>query len=445
MKTKIYSILAAGLAATAMLSSCDNWTPPYPAGEEGTLNMQDFDLDKSEIMKVVSIEAAPKSRADETSVDVNNFIVRILDASGAKKEEWTFSSTPEVITLTPGAYKVEVLSHEVAPAEWEKPYFYVSKDFTIVANAIERLGSLTAKLANSAVSVRFDDELLALCADDVQVEVKANDEGTLTYTPDEVRKGYFKILEGSNSIVVTFSGTVNGYKEKVVIPASDLEAGQHRIYTFKARVNPNPVPDETGKIDGSGILIDTTVTDEDVDGEITLTEDIQDSGDRPGQEEDPEPGPGPDDPQPEVAVKFNLSDDLLPERVYNYNEFGDGSDMAPGTKQAKLTIECAAKIADIEVDIVSDYLTDEFLTGVGLAAHFSLATPGDFETALAKFGFPVKDGVIGQPSVDFNITSLVPLLALSGDPEMKHSFRITVTDLAGKKGIKTLTFDGQAQ
>ena len=143
MNTKISSRLAAGLTATAMLSSCDNWTPPYPAGEEGTLNMQDFDLDKTEIEKVVSIEAAPKGRADETSVDVNNFIVRILDASGAKKEEWTFSSTPEVITLTPGAYKVEVLSHEVQPAAWEKPYFYVSKDFTIVANAIERLGSLT--------------------------------------------------------------------------------------------------------------------------------------------------------------------------------------------------------------------------------------------------------------------------------------------------------------
>lgn len=441
MNNKIFPTLALGAALT-ILGACDNWTPPV--GTDGTLNMESLTVDVSEIEKVISIDAGTSSRA-ETAVDVNSFIVRITDATGAKIEEWTYSTTPEVATLAPGAYKLEILSHEVQPAEWERPYFYASKDFTIVSGAIERIGTLTAKLANAAVSVRFDEELRMLAGNDVQVEVVANDEGKLAYGLDETRKGYFKVLEGSSSIVVSFNGTVNGYKESVVLPAKDLEAGQHRIYTFKAKVNDNPVPDETGNIDPStGISIDVSVTDEDVDGNITLEEDVEpvNPNDRPGYEEPVEPQPGPGD-DTEPAATFVPSDDLDLNGVNKPSEYGDGSELAPGTKQALVTINCPGKFAHIEVDIVSPYLTEEFLKGVGLSTHFDLAYPGEFKSALVGFNFPVEGDVIGKTTVDFNITSLVPLLGLSGDDTMEHKFVITVTDQAGKTAKQELVFREQ--
>lgn len=440
MKNKIFTgVILAGMLGA--MSSCDDWTPPV--GTDGTLNMEALNVDVSEIEKVIAIEAGPRSRAE--SVDVNTFIVRITDATGAKVEEWTFSSTPEVVTLAPGAYKLEIHSHEVQPADWEMPYFHVSKDFTIVSGAIERIGTLTAKLANAAVSIRYDEELMNLMGDDVTVEVVANDEGKLTYTPAETRKGYFKVIEGSTTMAVTFKGTVNGNQENVVLPVKDLEAGQHRIITFKAKVNNNQVPDETGTVNPGGVTIDASVTDEDVDGNITLEEDVEpvDGPNRPGYEDPKNPDQGGDEPTPptpgEDAVTFTPSDDLSLDGVNKPSEFGDGTELAPGTKQALVKIGCPAGFAHIVVDIDSPYLTEDFLTGI-LSTHFDLAEPGDLKGALEGFGFPVGDAVVGETSVDFNITTLVPLLNLSGDNTMTHKFIITVTDKNGKTASQTLVF-----
>ncbi len=439
MNTKIFSTLALGAALTG-LCACDNWVAP--TGTDGELDMKALSVDVSEIEKVITINAGTDVRSRAAEYNVNDFTVKISDGGGAVAGQWTYETTPEVATLKPGAYKLEVYSHEVQPAEWEKPYFYASKDFTIISGAIERIGTLTAKLANSAVSIRFDEKLMRYLGEDVTVEVKANDGGTLVYTPTETRKGYFRIIDGSTTMVVTFSGTVNGYSENFTKTLTDLEAGQHRIITFKAGTNPNQTPDETGTIDPStGIVIDASVTDEDVDGSITFEEEILDAGDREGKEDNPEE-PNPPTPPGDTDIEFDLCDDLLPEGVYNYNEFGDGSELAPGTKQAKMTINCPGKIAGLTVDIKSPYLTDEFLGGVGLSTHFDLTDPKEFESALKGFGFPVKNEVAGKTTVDFNITTLVPLLSLSGDDTLEHTFVITVTDESGTKSEKSLTFTG---
>lgn len=445
MNTKIFSTLALCAALTGV-SACDNWEPPVETS--GELDMKALSVDVSEIEKVITINSGTSSRSGE--YDVNDFIVKISDAGGAVAEQWTYASTPEVATLKPGAYRLEIYSHEVQPAEWEKPYFYASKEFTIVSGAIERIGTLTAKLANSAVSIRFDEKLMRYLGDDVTVEVKANDGGTLVYTPTETRKGYFRILDGSTTMVISFSGTVNGYSESFTKALTDLEAGQHRIITFKAGTNPNQTPDETGTIDPStGISIDASVTDEDVDGSITFEEEILDASDREGNEEKPD-DPKPPTPPGDNDIEFVLCDDLKPDEgvdensvVYNFNEFGDGSELAPGTKQALVTINCPGKFAHIKVNIDSEYLTEDFLKGVGLSNEFYLDEPKDFETALTGFGFPVKNDVIGKTSVDFNITKLVPLLGFSGDMTLEHSFVITVTDQNGQTAAKTLKFAGQ--
>lgn len=455
MNTKIFSAIAIGSCILGAVSCTDNWEPNLD-GKKGTLNMEALDVDVSEVEKVISVDTgtashAPKGRADEAAYDINNFVVKVTDkTTGAQAALWSYSNTPEIATFDPGDYTLEIYSHEIENvAEWERPYFYVSQDFSIEENKITHIEeTLVAKLANSAVSVRFDDELLKYAGDDIKVTVVANDGGRLEYTTAETRKGYFHILEGSTTIVVTFTGTVNGYRESVTLPASNLEAGQHRIYTFKVKVNGNVTPDETGSIvPGSGIEIDASVTDEDVDGNITMDEDYETvrPEDRPGYEQPLEPDQ-PDQPgtdPSDAAATFNPSPDLDLNGVNNFNEFGDGSDLAPGTKKASMTIECPAGVAHIVVDIDSPYLTEEFLSGVQMSTHFDLAEPGDLEDALRGFNLPVKDEVIGKTSVDFDITNLVPLLGIGAEPSDTHNFIITVTDKNGKQSVQKLVFKGE--
>ena len=450
MNKKIYISLF--LAAAMMgFSSCkdEEWQWGRPDDSQtGELNMRELKVDVSEIEKVVKVETSGRSRA--ASYDVNSFIVKIIDKSTGKSvNQWTYANTPEVATLAPGDYTVQVYSHEVQAAEWEKPYFLGEKDVTIVANAVERLGTVTAKLSNSAVSIVIDDNLKKFCHDDVQIEVIANDEGRLVYGKDETRKGYFKILEGSSTIAVTFTGTVNGYKENIVLPKTDIEAGQHRIYTFKAKTNTNPVPDETGTVNpGEGIGIDVSVSDEDVDGDITLEEDytVVDPSERPGYEnpdqggkDEPDDPKDPSDPE-EEAAKFSPSNGLSVDKINNYNDYGD--EKLP----CVLTIECPGKFAHIYVDIKSAYLTESFMNSIMLSTHFDLAEPGSYEGGLNDLGFTTGNDVKGQTKVNFDITTLAPMLAIGeGDgisPSEIHEFVITAVDAAGKQSTCTLRFSG---
>ena len=121
MNTKIFSTLALGAALTG-LCACDNWVAP--TGTDGELDMKALSVDVSEIEKVITINAGTDVRSRAAEYNVNDFTVKISDGGGAVAGQWTYETTPEVATLKPGAYKLEVYSHEVQPAEWEKPYFY---------------------------------------------------------------------------------------------------------------------------------------------------------------------------------------------------------------------------------------------------------------------------------------------------------------------------------
>lgn len=453
MKKKSYIYM---FCATALLafSSCkdEEWNQGLNGGKQGELDLTDLKLDVSEIEKVIKVDARSRD-VNPSSYDINSFIVKITDKeTGAAINTWTYANTPEIVSLNPGAYTVTVYSHEQQAAEWEKPYFHVDKDVSIVANAVERLGILTAKLANSAVSIIIDEELKKYCADDVQVEVVANNEGRLVYGKNETRKGYFRIVDGSSTMVVTFSGTVNGYKEYVELPQTDLQAGQHRIYTFRAKTNTNPVPDENGNVDpGSGVGIDVSVSDEDVDGDVTLEEDYEviDPSDRPGYEDPENPGiddpkdptepDNPDDPGEEAAT-FSPCEGLSLTEVNNYNNYGE--DLNP----CVLTINCPAGFAHINVEINSKYLTESFMNSILLSTNFDLAEPGSYEGGLNDLGFVTGNDVKGKTSVDFNITTLAPMLAIGeGDgisPSEIHEFHIQAVDVNGKSASCTLRFTG---
>lgn len=431
MKTNIISILTAGLLLAGAASCSDDWNPGDESAQ-GSVQLSSLSIDASEIDKVVV--NSTQSRA----VDLSDFIVTVTDLKGEDAPRtYTYSSMPEVLMLPVGDYNLEVKSHAVQPAEWDRPYFVGTKTFSIKNGEITNVGVVTCKLASIKVSVVFADDLRAVMGDDVEVTVIVNENASLVFTPNETRAGYFEAKEGTQSFATHFSGTVDGVLTTSYKAYNDgVEAGQHRIITFKTKNNPD-IPEQSGKIDPTtGIQVDTSFEDQDVAGNVDVNEDPITGEDRPWGKEDPV-NPGPDDPNPPVQDPVAT---FTPQDSPSLKIAPETMDVATYTGNAILTIECPKTIAHLVVKIDSE--NQKFMNTVGgmLPLEFDLAYPGDAAEDIASLGLAVGADVLGKTSVPFDITQFVGLLG--GFPG-KHTFHLTVTDAENKAESTALIFVAQ--
>lgn len=410
-------------------ASCsEDWTPPV--AEEGSVNLNSLSVDMSDAEKVST------STVSRASVDLAPFIVTVSNGADYTRT-YTYGDMPEVLTLPVGSYTISVKSHEVQKAEWERPLYLGTKEFTVTKGKITDIGVVTASFASLKVTVQFTDDLKPLLGDDVKVTVIANDQGSLVYTPSETRAGFFEVVEGSNTMIARFEGTIDGVYTTQDTPFSDVEAGQHRIVRYSAKSNPD-IPEQSGGISGSGITLDTSVINQDINSDVIVSEDNIDSSDRPGQEEPDQPGPGPDEPGPdepgEKPVTFepfnspNL--DLDAENVATA-DFGN----------AIVRISASKGIKSLVVNIhTSNEVLPGLLAGMGLGEPFDLADINEDSPtgdSVKTLNLPFNSQVAGQTEVDFNISDFVPLLVdLAGN----HEFTITVTDNDNKAETMTLRF-----
>ena len=428
MKLKIFSTLA---IATCLLSSChDNWTPSDEADGVGQLRMEAIDITNAETV------------INRAGYDVSDFIVTVNDAEGKSLQQWTFAQMPEIVTLPVGDnYTIDVISHKQQKAAWDAPFFKgTSEKFNIAKNRLTTVGTVTCKLSNIKVSIRFSDELKSLMSDDCKVTVLANDEGRLEFTKDETRCGYFEALSGSSTLIATFSGTIRGNYEEIRKVYTDVEAGQHRIITYSIKGGDPTIPDETGNIETGDITIDMSTIDESIEGNVSVDEDLID-GERPGHEGDKEP----DTPTPpvggddkyfdfETSMLYTDGNDKDPDKI---NEAVDGNDYSIGIKSE-------FPLTYLKVKIESDYLTEEFLQSVELTSEFDLTNLSpELKAKLSDpegFNFPVDDKVKGQTYVMFNLTPFIPLLNISPTPNDIHKFYLSMADEKGNEKTIVLTF-----
>lgn len=423
MNKYIKTLAFAALSSFALVSCSDNWEP---ADVTGTGHVA---------FKGIDVVNATSSRA---SADVSKFIVTVKDDAGAIVNQWKYAEMPEIISMPVGTnYTAEVISHVQEKAAWDAPFYKgVSEKFNIVNNEITEVNPIICKLSNIKVSIKYSDALKAVMGDDCKVTVIANDEGRLVYDKNETRAGYFEAIEGSTTLIATLTGTINGNQEEIVRIFTDVEAGQHRVITYSIKQGDSTIPDETGYVDpSSGISIDMSTIDESVDGNVNPGEEDTISGDRPGHE-DPEQGKdpvnpdNPDDPSQDDA-KINV--------VASWTSDLDAEAVPVDGETYLVTIDSDKPLTNLIVKIISESLTDEMLTGVGLGATFDLAHPGDLKDALSgSFGFPVEDEVIGQTHVEFDITPFVPLLNIY--PDELHQFELTIKAEDGLARTVTLNF-----
>lgn len=418
-------------------TSCgDIWEPNVGGEGTGKMSMSDINVVNGETIKKA------KSRA---TVSTDNFIVQVEDADGQQVGSWIYGQMPELIDLPTGAgYKVNVKSHEQQPQAWDMPYYEGSSDaFDIENNKITSIGTVTARFSNIAVTINYTDEMKLAMGAECKVNVVANKNGQLDFTPTETRTGYFQALADSPTMVATFTGTINGVEVELTKIYKDVVAGNHYYITFGYK-GPNPnIPDETGDIyaDESGITIDVTVDNNDVPGNVAVDEDKLDDNDRPGKE-DPKDPVGPDDP----VIPDDPTDDVIKFSSPTLNlEEGAVNDpnSAELAESSIVYIEAEEGVAHLWVHISSD--SEDFKASAGsmVPFDFDLADPivngVDWSDGLGANGlqFPIKDEVIGQKNLKFDITQFVPLLG--GFPG-EHKFTIEVTDSKGTKKSITLIF-----
>lgn len=398
MKKYCYLFLVSILT---LFCSCDNenWESEELLKSEGQLSLQSLTVDVDAAVKEVS-----RSLNDSSDIDVSNYIINVVNRNTQEVvNSWKYSEMPEIATLNVGEYTLEVKSHNLEAAQWEAPYYYGSKDFSIRKNEVTEVANITCVLSNVMVSVRYSEALYDALGDDVKVTISIGNEGVLEYTRDETRAGYFELPSLSSTIVAEFTGTVNGKATSLRRVFTEIAVGQHHIITFSLN---------SGSVDPS-IIIDANISYEDITIDVPGTEDPE-QGDRPQENNAP------------TITSETL--DL------------EGTNIITADIIAKVDINAPLGIKNFVVDIISEQLSQEVLQDVGLDSTFDLTNPGDLQEPLTELGFPTGDAVLNQTSMAFDITDFMQLLTLFPG---QHQFRLTITDNKGNTVTKTLTFLAQ--
>ncbi len=447
MKTKIFTILSL-MALCLGFSSCkDDWSSDDVS--QGQLSLSSMNVEVSNVEKVIT-----SSRA---AIDTDAFLVTITNKStGETAGSYEFGSMPEVVSLPAGKYTLTVKSHNIQKAEWEHPYFEGSKDFEINVGKITDIGQVVCSFASLKVSIRFKEDLLNAIGDDAKVTVVANDGGSLEFTPDETRSGYFAVVEGSNTLVATFTGKINGTYATRAATYTDVEGGQHRIIYFDLKTNDTNPPEEVGNINLGGDSDDesgdgtnsswldiSTVTVDIISGNVTIDADeSMDSSDRPGQETPDES----DNNNNESGSNDNNNQGGSTTPTGNITFTSALSFTTPNTIDAtdgKVYVHSDNGFSSfvVKIDGTEDFNND--LPSMGLPLQFDLANITDEELAAtlsnpAGFNFPVNDSFKNTNDVTFDITNFIGLM---GSFSGTQRFILTVTDNGGYQQSATLTFE----
>ena len=439
MIRKIYSFLAAALALTA-LTGCEKETFFNGNSGEGQLDCRSLSVDY--------INSGRKTRA---GVNVGDFTVDFVNSDNVSVKSCLYSELPDVVALPVGSYTIKASYGDNPIAKWEAPYYLGASgsSFEIKAGEVTAdVEPVECELSNIKVMVNIDDLGISTIGDDAKVVVSAGDadNGRLVFDKTTNSKaGYFRYIEGSNSLIATFSGTVDGvFVQGQSRGYSDASAGNSYVINFTITK-----PDElgTGGIvigdeDNDGIFVDASISitdenyvldpdDDSGDGNTIIDDmrpiedpmpDTPGSGDNPGTEPGSGEQPGGGD-EPAPSSQGPRIENTSPGLVF------DGSvDMATIT-DCYFDVVSNTGITAFTIHIDSNSLTPEELDGVGLAADMDLINPGELAEPLTNLGFPVGANVLDQNSCHFDISNFLGLLAVLGAGE--HKFYLTVTDAEG--------------
>ncbi len=359
-----------------------------------------------------------KSDADDQAF-IDTFVISIEKTTGAPYSlECTVAQFNEqyadgILSLSPGSYTVSVSSPGSEKAAWDQPVYGVTKEFTIVEDVLTPL-ELVCSLTNMMVSVKLSENFKSeLSAYSIVITGDYEDgSASLTWSSADVdaesRAGYFAVAP--LSVEIQGTRALDGSEARKTYRIEDVAAADHHILNIDAKTTGASQP---------SISIDYTVNEKPVDIVV------------PGFEEIPIPDEEPEDP--------DVPSEDAPELVWDANPTFERWPLA-ATMDVNLVVNAPGKIAGFKVDIKSETLQS-------LLESFTMPMDLINDQTVKEFmsspfiGLPVGDDLSGKTSVEFPLSTLLPMLyGLGPDPGSEHTFTLIVTDEAGQELNQSLVF-----
>lgn len=379
------------------------------------------------------------TRAGEENVNINDFKIQFRK-DGILEKTVVYKDMPDVVMLDPGVYRITARYNDDEDAAWDNPVFEgTSGEFSVTAGSITSdIDPIKCVLMNVKVSIVFDQSLMNEIDADGYIEVKLGNNGPgLKYYKNETKAGYFRI-GSEKTLIATFHGIINGAQVTETKSLQDVAAGTHYQVTFKLH---NHSTENSGTALGA-VSVDASVNYENIEQNIAVKDELlADESERPKQDDPNTPGdddpntPGDDDPNtPGNDNPVTPPDDGGPTVTGREPINIDDWNVAVEGLECVLDVHSDTGITGFTVKINSATLTNDILTGVGLASEFDLiscttAAGVDVKEGLADLGLPVAEEVENQTDVVFDVSQFMGLLGIYGAAD--HKFILTITDASG--------------
>lgn len=402
------------MAAAAMLTACSK--SKLDNGDTGSFTLSSLMTDS----RLNDIKISTNSLPSEIETDLSNFQVTVSNiVSEDYSKTYTYSDIKgSAIALPTGSYTVTAKSPEGQSAAWDQPLYSGSADFAVVAGAVSPV-TVKCYLSNAVVSLNCTDTFISELSE-YEIKISGDDGNFLTWTPDNISAdGYFTTT--SLKVVIDGKRSLDGSTASVSGTINNINARDHVILNIDAKV--------TGEVESLSIVVDGSVNDRNESFIVDGFEEIP-------IDPDPTPDPNPDpDPDPELPD--------APYIVWEANPTFAVTELK-ADMSVELVVKAPGKIKTFLVNVNSE--TEAFQNTIkelgGGEASLDLIDNAELATALGALGLPTGDQLKGQTSVDFSLSSLVPMIT-GFDPAVgsKHVFTLVLTDESGQTLSQSLTFE----
>ncbi len=286
------------------------------------------------------------------------------------------------IVLPVGTYMISVKSNQSEEAGWEKPFYSGSKEITIQSGEITSV-QIVCKITNTKVTVEYADNLADYFS---RYETTvSNTSGSLLYTRDETRAGFFK-AEKLTAELTLVNTDGNEFTLQRVFP--DIK--ERYFYKIKYSLNDEGENEEAGA-DFDGIIVDEKA--DTISYGIFIKE---------------------EDLFGKSAPRLTL--DGFTENKLVYKKTDD-----PAVPEHSLAIEAPNGIKQLKVEAASFQFAD--------IPSFDLCNLTDAERAqLQGLGFPIEE-VKDKTEVTLSLVGLAENLNLISEAQTTvHAFTVSVLD-----------------
>ncbi len=416
------------------LASCVNEDISKSAGKES-----------GRLQVGVEVQNPMKSRADE--YEVTNFPVTIYEADGVTRvlSYDAVSAMPERIMLPTGDYVLESHTPGVMERIMSAPY-YKGTEPTIIQKDITTQSTITCKMANTSVTVQYDQDFLDLFTS-WTITFDDGADNVISFTnadgssPSSI---YWNLGDGVDKLTINFrgvnrDGTVTARNEITKSQATETYDGESINFGGGDAIVVNFTPTEatsgyvTVGITASifGLAAEEVPATIEIIDEGTFT-----PGDNPV---DPNPGGNDDDEIPTDGSPYFICSALKTGETIQiyYDEDEDAMMPVAGTPQTVIEVHTPKGLKSLKVSI----------TGGNIGFAGATASMQDLEiigsTDLRDI-FAEVDGaelpVQNQTEYSFPVYAFYPQIALFGktDAGKAHEFYMVAEDMEGNVKTGTL-------